>query len=90
MDKKLRLPRCPRCREHGPAGLCAAHEKWYADMNCMDCSTPLTDENYAEYIIKVGPAKQPWEDGNSFAVIARTADTVEVVCAVCKQVRLAA
>lgn len=54
----------------------------------MDCGVPLTDENYAEYVINVGPAKEPWEDGDSFAVIARTADVVEVVCESCKEARL--
>ena len=90
MSKELRLPRCPKCRERGPTGLCAAHAKWYADINCMDCGTRLTDDNYAEYIVKVGPAKEPWEDSDSFAVIARTADIVEAVCEACKQLRLAA
>ena len=87
MTELLRLPRCLKCRVHGPAGLCTAHAKWYADINCMDCSTRLTDENYAEWLLSVGPAKEPWEDGNSFEVAARTADVVEVICESCKQVR---
>ena len=90
MANLLRLPRCPKCREYGPSGLCVAHAKWYADITCMDCSTPLTDDNYAEYVITVGPAKEPWEDGDSFEVAARTADVVEALCASCKQTRLAA
>ena len=55
----------------------------------MDCNTPLTDENYTEWILGVGPPKEPWEDGDSFAVIARTADVVEAICESCKHVRMA-
>lgn len=59
-------------------------------MQCMDCNTRLTDENYAEYVVKVGPAREPWEDDTLFAVAARIADVAEAVCESCKQIRLAA
>lgn len=87
---QTRLPRCPKCREQGPTGLCQLHAEWYADLVCMDCGTPLTDENYSECVVSVGPAKEPWEDETSFAVIARTADVAELVCEPCRQIRLAA
>jgi hypothetical protein len=91
----MAYPRCPRCLERGPTGLCDAHIRAYSDCCCIDCGNQLTEETYAEYLVSLGPPTdreiEPGEalaDPMSFATVARTADVVEIVCITCKQRRL--
>ncbi|KKK67446.1 hypothetical protein LCGC14_2953990 [marine sediment metagenome] len=78
-----------------PLGVEWANVMWYdtrtrewGHCQCMDCDVELTPSNYANYVTEKGEDPEPWEDKDSFAVIARTADVTELVCFNCWMKRM--
>ena len=59
---------------------------WSQDL-CLDCSKPLTPDNWAHYTTDEGTNPEPWEAPDAIEVVMRTAGIVELVCKPCWQKR---